>query len=48
MFGLTKYGRPPKEQHICNICRQEFDTAQKLASHKGNAKRGKTKCTATQ
>ena len=37
-------GRPNKMEHICN-CGKEYRNAQTLASHKYDAKIGKTKCT---
>ena len=42
---IYKKGRPTNLQHICNVCGKEYASSQGLANHKGDAKRGKVKCT---
>lgn len=38
-------GRPSKQEHFCQ-CGKEYRNAATLASHKYDAKMGRTKCTA--
>jgi hypothetical protein len=43
---INKKGRPGHEEHRCNICQKTYKTADSLAHHKSDAKKGKAKCIA--